>query len=223
MVNSKKRFWYVATGVAIVSMVMAQGGGPIRQIIAESGLFGGGSSGTVRVGIAEGGVTSSHIQDGTIAMGDLSTDLQGSIGSGGGIQPTVINDQIPGQELAPNVPNIYHIREFTLNQESVVHVHSHGQLKFDHTISPAGSFVTSAEDELALFRTEGSAQTFLARKQAYWGPLSTNNFFGNSDHTIVRVLQPGTYFARYIVSYGGGAGMLYFYRGSVDVEIIPIG
>lgn len=48
--------------------------GNITEVIAGSGLSGGGAVGSVTLFIAEGGVTSTQLQDGTVANADLAAD-----------------------------------------------------------------------------------------------------------------------------------------------------
>jgi hypothetical protein len=60
--------------------VGAGGGGDITDVNAGSGLTGGGSSGSVTLSIASNGVTSTHIQDGTIIGSDILPTTSATLG-----------------------------------------------------------------------------------------------------------------------------------------------
>ena len=60
---------------------------PVKQVNATNGLTGSGTGPTVNLGVAPGGITSNHIQDGTLDTGDFSlaarTALKGDKGDTG--------------------------------------------------------------------------------------------------------------------------------------------
>jgi len=56
----------------------AGGGGDITEVIAGSGLSGGGASGSVTLSIPTGGVTSTHLQDLTVGTADLANSAVNS-------------------------------------------------------------------------------------------------------------------------------------------------
>ena len=84
----------VGAGIALLlgTSVVAQSTlSPIKQLLAGSGLVGGGTGPTVTLGIGPGLVTSSHVQDGSLQVSDLSsaarTALQGAQGPAGPAGP----------------------------------------------------------------------------------------------------------------------------------------
>ncbi|MGV8040064.1 MAG: beta strand repeat-containing protein [Thermoanaerobaculaceae bacterium] len=62
----------VTAGGAAWQTVSGSGGGDITGVAAGSGLSGGGTSGDVSLAVANGGITSTHIADATIATADLA-------------------------------------------------------------------------------------------------------------------------------------------------------
>ncbi|MGV8040065.1 MAG: beta strand repeat-containing protein [Thermoanaerobaculaceae bacterium] len=62
----------VTSGGAAWQTVSGSGGGDITGVAAGSGLSGGGTSGDVSLAVANGGITSTHIADSTIAAADLA-------------------------------------------------------------------------------------------------------------------------------------------------------
>lgn len=56
--------------------IIASGLGDITQVDAGSGLSGGGMSGSVELYVPNGGITSSHIQNGTIVSSDISATAE---------------------------------------------------------------------------------------------------------------------------------------------------
>ncbi|MGV8040063.1 MAG: beta strand repeat-containing protein [Thermoanaerobaculaceae bacterium] len=62
----------VTAGGAAWQTVSGSGGGDITAVTAGSGLSGGGTSGDVSLAVANGGITSTHIADATIATADLA-------------------------------------------------------------------------------------------------------------------------------------------------------
>jgi hypothetical protein len=107
---------------------------------------------------------------------------------------------------------------------ALAHIYSNGTVQFNIAASPPGSFVQFSSDELALFLDDGNPiPTLVGRKTANWR-LDVNVLYGNADHTITAILQPGDYRARYIVTASSSnGGRAQFRGGSMDVEIIPIG
>jgi hypothetical protein len=73
----------LATGVAAQSTLS-----PIKQLLAGSGLVGGGPGPTVTIGIGPGLVTGSHVQDGTLQVADLAPAAQTALkGAQGPVGP----------------------------------------------------------------------------------------------------------------------------------------
>ncbi len=79
--------------VPVAAMLFASTGArrprllPIKQLTAEAGLTGGGTGPTVSLGLAPGGVTSAHVQDGALTVNDFALSareaLKGEVGAQG--------------------------------------------------------------------------------------------------------------------------------------------
>ncbi|MFN3650039.1 MAG: hypothetical protein ACK47B_10715 [Armatimonadota bacterium] len=78
---------FVASGVAVAG----PGRKPLMQVIAGAGLSGGGSGPKAKISLAANGVTSQHVQDGSIHADDLAssirTELRGPAGPEGPVGP----------------------------------------------------------------------------------------------------------------------------------------
>jgi hypothetical protein len=211
----QKRAWFVGAGLVVFSLALAQSAGePIKRLIAGSGLIGGGSGPSTTVAIAPDGVTSEHIQDGTIQLDDISSDAQSSLrGSPGGVSMRALHQDGPSfVSLPPNVASSTNI-SFTLTHRALIHVTCHDQYSYDLAVNGATGSARCSTSLHLISLTNSSQQS-----RATECEMRVGNYPGRSDLTFPMLLEPGLYQA-YVVR-TPVIGAVLDYDSSIDVDIV---
>jgi hypothetical protein len=212
---TKKRTGFVVAGLVLFTLAMAQSAGePIKRLLAGSGLMGGGPGPSVTVAIAPGGVTSEHIQDGTIELNDISGDAQDALrGSGGGIGMRVLHADGPSfTSMPPNIPTSTTI-SFTLTHRALVHLTCHNRYGYDLAANGATGHATCSTALILISLAGGAPISRTADSEMRVGSL-----VGDGDLTFPAMLEPGSYDAYVVRSPQGGN--VFLHESSVDVDIV---